>query len=76
MDIKLESCNYCNERWFDLDVKEGRCHKCAARSKPTKFQATNEMDPGEMPDLPQLTQMEEILISPVHALVSLYQVRG
>ncbi|KAJ7811317.1 hypothetical protein B0H13DRAFT_1492448, partial [Mycena leptocephala] len=36
----------------------------------------NQMDPGPAPDLPALTQIEEMIISPVHALVSLYQVRG
>jgi hypothetical protein len=34
------------------------------------------MDPGPAADLPALTQIEEMIISPVHALVSLYQVRG
>ncbi|KAJ7914156.1 hypothetical protein B0H13DRAFT_1873230 [Mycena leptocephala] len=36
----------------------------------------NAMDPGPATNLPALTQMEEMLIAPVHALVSLYQVRG
>ncbi|KAJ7347065.1 hypothetical protein DFH08DRAFT_668232, partial [Mycena albidolilacea] len=36
----------------------------------------NQMDPGPAANLPNLTQIEEMIISPVHALVSLYQVRG
>ncbi|KAJ7251959.1 hypothetical protein C8J57DRAFT_1137940, partial [Mycena rebaudengoi] len=73
MKIEMQSCNACNERWFDLDVKDGKCDKCRKKSK---FQASNQMDPGPVPDLPALTQIEEMIISPVHALVSLYQVRG
>jgi hypothetical protein len=38
------------------------------------------MYPGPRPqpadDLPELTQIEEMLIAPVHALVQLWQVRG
>jgi hypothetical protein len=73
MKIEMESCNRCDERWFDLNVQDGQCDKC--RKRP-KFQASNQMNPGLAPDLPALTQIEEMIISPVHALVSLYQVRG
>jgi len=35
------------------------------------------MYPGLVsPHLPELTQMEEMLIAPIHALVQLWQVRG
>ena len=34
------------------------------------------MYPGPDPDLPPLTQMEEMMISPVHALVQLWQICG
>jgi hypothetical protein len=36
------------------------------------------MDPGMGAplDLPELTQMEELMISPVHAMIQLWQVRG
>ncbi|KAJ7770380.1 hypothetical protein B0H14DRAFT_2273408, partial [Mycena olivaceomarginata] len=73
MKIEMQTCNSCNERWFDLDVKEGKCDKCRKR---LKFHAGNQMDPGPAANLPNLTQIEEMIISPVHALVSLYQVRG
>ncbi|KAJ7302069.1 hypothetical protein DFH08DRAFT_723543 [Mycena albidolilacea] len=69
----MQTCNSCNERWFDLDVKDGKCDKCR---KKLKFHASNQMDPGPAANLPNLTQIEEMIISPVHALVSLYQVRG
>ncbi|KAF8641969.1 hypothetical protein AX14_009816, partial [Amanita brunnescens Koide BX004] len=74
MDIQLELCNHCNEKWFDLDVIDGKCKKCR---KGTKFQESNLMDPGLRPEyLPELTQMEEMLIAPVHVLMQLWQVRG
>ncbi|KAJ6578932.1 hypothetical protein B0H10DRAFT_2343751 [Mycena sp. CBHHK59/15] len=56
-----------------------KCLKCRAKKNYTKFQDSNAMNPGVVPgpeDLPPLTQMEEMIISPVHALVSLYQIRG
>lgn len=74
MNITLESCNFCHEKWFDLDVENGKCKGCR---KSTKYQASNKMYPGVVfAHLPELTQMEEIIISPVHALVQLWQVRG
>ncbi|KAJ6603025.1 hypothetical protein B0H10DRAFT_1708649, partial [Mycena sp. CBHHK59/15] len=76
MKIKMESCDGCDERWFDLDVKNGKCSKCRKTSNGQKFQHSNQMNPDAVPDLPPLTQIEEMLISPVHALVSLYQVCG
>ncbi|KAJ7048028.1 hypothetical protein C8F01DRAFT_939150, partial [Mycena amicta] len=73
MNIQLETCGTCKEKWFDLKVKEGKCKKC---TNSTKFSAANQMDPGPAPDLPVLTQMEEILISPVHALTQVWQIHG
>src|SRR5262245_2898326 len=71
MAIKREKCTKCMENWFDLDVKQGVCAKCR---KNCKYQDSNQMYPGLSPDLPTLTQMEEMLIAPVHALVQLWQV--
>jgi hypothetical protein len=74
MDIKMEQCNQCHEKWFDLNVQDGACAKCR---KDNKYKPSNKMFPGiPPPDLPELSQMEEMLISPVHALVQLWQVRG
>ncbi|KZP11897.1 hypothetical protein FIBSPDRAFT_684348, partial [Athelia psychrophila] len=67
------TCDHCHEEWFDLKVKDGKCQKCRANNK---FQPSNNMYPGAAPDLPHLTQMEEMLISPVHALVQVWQIRG
>ncbi len=74
MEIKMEHCVYCKEKWFDIKLKDGKCSKC---QKNQKFQAINKMDPGIIPQaLPQLTQIEEIIIAPIHALVQLWQVQG
>jgi hypothetical protein len=81
MEIKLEVCSLCHEEWFDLKVVDGVCSKCKDTTKnSTKYQPSNNMYPGPGPSpddgLPVLTQMEEMLIAPVHALVQLWQVRG
>ncbi|KAK6988989.1 hypothetical protein R3P38DRAFT_2413215, partial [Favolaschia claudopus] len=70
------TCSSCNERWFELAVNaNGLCRKCSG-SNPRKFTIDNMMDPGSVRrDLPVLTQMEEILISPVHALTQAWQIR-
>ncbi|KAF8156289.1 hypothetical protein K438DRAFT_1415033, partial [Mycena galopus ATCC 62051] len=75
MEITLETCVLCHEKWFDLGVNAtGKCRKC---SRSGKFSAENVMDPGSVPPhLPTLTQMEEILISPVHALTQVWQIHG
>jgi hypothetical protein len=74
MNITMESCNLCHEEWFDLGVEDGICKNCR---KSSKFQPSNNMYPGnDASHLPELTQMEEMLISPVHALVQLWQIRG
>ncbi|KAK7019330.1 hypothetical protein R3P38DRAFT_2714460, partial [Favolaschia claudopus] len=77
MDITMETCGSCNEKWFDLAVNAaGLCRKCAGPN-PGKYTIDNMMDPGSVrSDLPVLTQMEEILISPVHALTQVWQIHG
>ena len=70
----MESCDLCHEEWFDLKVENGVCENCR---KSSKFQPSNNMYPRDGAfGLPELTQMEEMLISPVHALVQLWQIRG
>jgi hypothetical protein len=72
MSVVKESCNLCHEEWFDLDVINGICAHCR---KGSKFQPVNNMYPGDgASHLPELTQMEEMLISPVHALIQLWQI--
>ena len=66
--IQLESCGGYEQEWFDLGVRDNLCKDC---QKPVPlFHKDNNMYPGPgCPDLPPLTQLEEMLISPVHALI-------
>jgi hypothetical protein len=74
MGIAMESCELCHEEWFDFQVENDVCANCR---KGSKFQPSNNMYPGiGASHLPELTQMEEMLISPVHALVQLWQIHG
>ena len=71
--IQLESCDGCEREWFDLDVQQveagGNLCKDCRKSTPL-FHKNNNLYPGPgCPDLPALTQIEEMLISPVHALI-------
>jgi hypothetical protein len=71
--IQLEICDGCEREWFDLDVQQTEsgsnlCKDC--RKAVPVFHKDNNLYPGPgCPDLPPLTQMEEMLISPVHALI-------
>ena len=41
------------------------------------FGSRNNMDPGDVPTfLPELTQVEEMLVSRVHTIIEVRQVRG
>jgi hypothetical protein len=75
MALQLDCCTGCREEWLELGVQNGLCTQCR---KGQKFQAVNNMDPGLGPPaaLPKLTSMEEIMISPVHAFLQVWQVRG
>jgi hypothetical protein len=81
MNISLEHCSKCNEEWFDLKVSvqhDGRA-LCARCVRSDKFSEINQMCPGPDPQslfLPELTQMEEILISPVHTHLQVWKVKG
>ncbi|KAK7034111.1 hypothetical protein R3P38DRAFT_2471427, partial [Favolaschia claudopus] len=47
MEISLESCNECHERWFDLDALNGVCSKCRVNSNnKNKYRDCNNMNPG------------------------------
>jgi len=44
---------------------------------PFLYSAANDMDPGDVPtSLPVLTQVEDMLIAPVHVYVEVRQIRG
>lgn len=73
--IQMETCQHCQERGFLMDLKDGTCHRCFLRDTdnqkrpvtPFLMSAENDMDPGIVPaDLPQLTQVEEMVIARAH----------
>lgn len=78
----MEFCRRCRERWFSMNLKEGVCTRCETidrkrtTNEPYMFSWTNKLDSGDMPNLPELTQVEEMLIARVHVFVELRQVRG
>src|SRR5271155_2930136 len=79
--VKMESCSRCKERWFCMDLKNDVCHRCFNRDKGNKtpflMSADNEMDPGEVPaHLPELTQVEEMIIARSHVQMMVHRYRG
>ncbi|KAF6820018.1 hypothetical protein CSOJ01_01086 [Colletotrichum sojae] len=75
---ELQTCLRYSQRWFDLNINDdGVCKTCrnADGDNPVfLFGAANNMDFGDVPaHLPQLTYIEEILISRVHCAVDLCQ---
>lgn len=84
---ELHHCERCKERWFDLKIDgDGICHRCRRRDKDEEkkpeeertflMSALNHMDPGDMPDLPPLSDIEQMLISPVHISMHVVHVKG
>uniref|UniRef100_A0A4E9ER58 ATP-dependent DNA helicase n=1 Tax=Gibberella zeae TaxID=5518 RepID=A0A4E9ER58_GIBZA len=83
-------CPRCKIRWFDLELRNGICRSCYRRDtvnapkrgarragEPGFWSAANKLDPGDFPEhLPELTQVEEMLISRVHAFVQVMTYRG
>jgi hypothetical protein len=75
----MDMCLRCREGWFNMKLKEGVCERCLRNDRDREIQLfgfNNNMDPGDMPDLPVLTQIEEMLIARVHVFVEVRQVRG
>lgn len=75
-DLTFKYCNTCKESWPDMKLKsETLCSKCF--KDPIKFSASNDMDPGSMPDeLKQLNDTEEQLIGRVKVVCSVYKLKG
>jgi ATP-dependent DNA helicase PIF1 len=82
----MQHCNQCNERIFLTEVRNGVCGRCRKENhqcpvpeqadNPFLFGTLNDMDPGVVPGLPPLSQVEEMLIARVHIHVEVYNVRG
>ena len=77
----METCSYYKERWFAIDLKGDVCHACFLRDKGSKtpflISAENEIDPGDVPAyLPELIQVEEMIIAWSHVQMMVYRYRG
>ncbi|OXV12228.1 hypothetical protein Egran_00009 [Elaphomyces granulatus] len=76
----LEMCQRCKEKWFNMGLDhEGICGRCKRVDKNQGthlYGAAKNMQPGDMPDLPDLSQTEEMVISRVHVSVEVCRVRG
>jgi len=79
--VEMETCIRCKEQWFSMDLKDNVCHRCFNQDKGNKtpflMSAGNEMDPGDIPAyLPELTQIEEMIIARSHVQMMVYRYRG
>ena len=78
----METCIWCKERWFVMDLKHEIYKACFRRDKgdrktPFLMSRENGMDPGELPaHLPELTQVEEMIIARCHIQMMVYRYRG
>jgi hypothetical protein len=75
--IKIETCIQYKETWFLMDLKDNICHDCIRRDKGNKtpflISRENNIDPGELPAyLPELTQVEEMIIALCHIQIIVY----
>ena len=65
----------CRERWFQMRLdSDGICKRCRDKDRGKDFHLfgiDNNMFPGDMPDLPELTQIEEMLIARVHVFIEI-----
>src|SRR6195952_155722 len=80
-EVKMETCSRCKESWFAMDLRGTVCHRCFLRDKrgqtPWLMSEENNMDPGEVPAyLPELTQIEEMIIARSHVQMMVYRYRG
>jgi hypothetical protein len=75
----MKLCSECNEKWFEMEMRRNRCRKCRTDAKKHKesplYSALNDLDPDSMPDLPNLTQIEKMLIARVYIYVEIRQIR-
>ena len=80
--LQKEYCLRCKERWFDISLHNDICQRCLTRDKhqlpgePHLISSDNHMDPGDMPDLPELTDIEQMLIAPVHISIHMHHIKG
>jgi ATP-dependent DNA helicase PIF1 len=84
-DIQIETCQRCQERGFTMDLKDSVCRRCFLQDTDNRKQpvtpflmsADNHMDPGVVPShLPELSQVEEMVIARAHVQMLVKRVRG
>lgn len=77
-NLKNVLCPICNERCPSIVLVQGKCRRCyMEKDLPNKFSSGNNMDPGEVPEeLQDLTEIEEMLISKVFTVISVYRLRS
>ncbi|CAG8802972.1 2782_t:CDS:2, partial [Cetraspora pellucida] len=73
--LKHAHCSMCNESFPSIVLVKGQCHRCySEKILPKKFSQENNMDPGEVPEeLKDPTEIEEMLISQVFTVMSVYR---
>ncbi|GBB90825.1 hypothetical protein RclHR1_17900007 [Rhizophagus clarus] len=71
-------CPACNERFSSINLILGMCCQCYSnKNEVKKFSAANNMDLDNVPEeLKSLTEIEEMLISQIFLIVSVYYLRG
>ena len=83
--VRMETCQRCQECGFSMDLKDSICHRCHLRDTdncrrpvtPLLMSVENNMDPGTVPShLPELTQVEEMVIARAHVQMLVKRVRG
>jgi len=83
--VRMETCQRCQEHGFSMDLKDGVCHRCFLRDTdnqkrpvtPFLMSVENNMDPGVIPShLPELSQVEEMVIARAHVQMLVKRVRG
>ncbi|KAM4063873.1 ATP-dependent DNA helicase PIF1 [Hirsutella rhossiliensis] len=86
--LDSESREYCSrfkESWFNMVLVNDVCSACRRRDadgkrqphEPFLFSEENNLDLGSVPnELPELSQVEEMLIARVHVHIQVFQYRG
>ena len=75
--LSFSHCSCCNESFPSIKLTSSGsvCSRCSRdKQEPKLYSAANNMDPGSVPPALQgLTQVEEMLISPVMPIMSVYR---
>jgi ATP-dependent DNA helicase PIF1 len=73
-------CQRCKELWFDLTITNRVCQRCDTRDRgydlPFLMSYENNMDPGPAPDLPELIDIEQMMIALVHISMHIAHIKG